>query len=92
MATGPPTVGPKPPLVTLPTRAAVGVLDLGALAGRRPALGLDADQAARGAVARAGAWIDVGAGEAALLRGGACAIDQARPASTGLVVVSMSWP
>ena len=65
MATGPLTLGPKPPEVTMPMRVARRRQDLGALARRRAAVGLDADAAARGAVREL--VLDArGAGEAAL--------------------------
>ena len=66
MATGPPTVGPKPPLVTVPQGRAVGRTDLRALAGGRLALGPEPDQLARRPLLEL-AQDDLGTGEAALL-------------------------
>ena len=65
--------------------------DLRMGARRRAAFGHDADPLARRAVAEL-PLDDIGAGEAALLRAGAWRCDQFRPASTGVVVSSMSWP
>ena len=79
MATGPLTVGPKPPEVTMPTSRPSGVAMIGALAGRRAALGLDADAHAGGAV-RDLALDAVGARKAAFLA--AALLD--RPDQAGL--------
>ena len=82
MAIGPLTLGPKPPEVTTPSRSPERVGDLGAFARRRAPFGLMPTRRALGPSASSS--LDaLGAGEVALARGGACWIDQARPASTG---------
>ena len=79
MATGPPTVGPKPPLVILPMAAAARVADLAH--GRGPARGPRAGcrPACAAAPSRELAQNDVGAGETAFARAGACRCDQVEP-------------
>ena len=65
MATGPLTVGPKPPEVTVPIARPCSIDDDRAFARRRAAFGLDADALARSALRQSRGAMRVGADEAA---------------------------
>ena len=90
MATGPLTLGPKPPEVTTPMRWPAGDrISVPSRAGARPS-GLMPTRRRLGPLASS-SWMRLAPGKPPSTRRRFW-IDHASPASIGLVVSSMSWP